>query len=226
MILGLRWTASHADARLAKMADEYLLNEAAHQGGNRRLVRRPPPSVANKLARSAWEIVRMLLFRPTPAPLHAWRRFILRSFGARIGHRVAVYPSALIWAPWNLAIDAGATIGGGAIIYNVDHITVGRYAVISQGAHLCTASHDHDSAGFELVTAPIHIEENAWVAAEAFVGPGVTISKAAVVGARAVVVRSVDERAIVVGNPAKVIRQRPIEGRNRLQGRAPSGSQD
>jgi putative colanic acid biosynthesis acetyltransferase WcaF len=205
------------------MTDGYLSDEATSQHSGVHLVRRPPPSNANKLARAAWGVVRVLLFRPTPTPLHAWRRLLLRSFGARIGNRVAVYPSAVIWAPWNLTIEAGATVGGGATIYNVDRITIGKYGIISQGAHLCTASHAHDSANFELVTAPIHIEEDAWVAAEAFVGPGVTISKAAVVGARAVVVRSVDERAIVVGNPARVIGRRAIEGRNRLQGRAPLG---
>lgn len=205
-------------------ADECAKAEAACTDGGVRLVRRRPPSFANKLARAAWGVVRVLLFRPTPAPMHAWRRFLLRRFGARVGSRVAVYPSAVIWAPWNLTIDAGATIGGGAIIYNVDRVTVGRYAVISQGAHLCTASHDHDSPEFELVSAPIHIDEDAWVAAEAFVGPGVTVSKSAVVGARAVVVKTVEERAIVAGNPARVIGRRTCEGRNRLKGRFPSGT--
>ena len=208
------------------MADEYVLREVAHEGGGARVVRRPPPSISNKLARAAWGIARMLLFRPTPAPLHAWRRLILRGFGARVGSRVAVYPSALIWAPWNLTIDAGATIGGGAIIYNVDHITVGRPAVISQGAHLCTASHDHNAPTFDLVTAPILIGEEAWIAADAFIGPGVTIAHGAVVGARAVVVKSVDERVVVAGNPARAVGTRAIEGRNRLQGRAPSRDHD
>lgn len=201
------------------MADERVWGETEHYVGDTRLVRRPPPSMANKLARAAWGIVRVLLFRPTPAPLHAWRRLILRSFGARVGSRVAVYPSAHIWAPWNLTIEDGATIGGDAIIYNVDHITVGRYAVISQGAHLCTASHDHNAPTFDLVTASIRVGEEAWVAAEAFVGPGVTIADGAVVGARAVVVKSIDERAVVVGNPAKAVGMRAIDGRNRLRGR-------
>jgi putative colanic acid biosynthesis acetyltransferase WcaF len=184
-----------------------------------RLQRRPPPSIRNKIARAIWGVVRALLFRPTPAPLHAWRRLILRGFGARVGERVAVYPSAHIWAPWNLAIDAGATIGGDVIIYNVDRVEIGKFAVISQGAHLCTASHAHNSAAFDLVTAPIRIENEAWVAAEAFVGPGVTVGKAAVVGARAVVVKSVGGRDIVAGNPARVVGRRAAEGRNRLGGR-------
>lgn len=208
------------------MVEGHLPREPARRSGSAPLARQPAPSAGNKIARAVWAIVRVLLFRPTPVPLHAWRRFLLRGFGARVGSRVAVYPGAVIWAPWNLTIDSGATIGGGAIIYNVDRITVGKFAVVSQGAHLCTASHAHDSAAFELVTAPIRIEEDAWVAAEAFVGPGVTVSKGAVVGARAVVVKNVDERAIVAGNPASVVGRRAVEGRNRLNGRAPSGAED
>lgn len=188
------------------------------------LIARPPPSVLDKAARAAWKLVWLLLFRPTPTPLHAWRRFLLRVFGARVGGGAAIYPSAVIWAPWNLSMDVGATIGGGAIIYNVDCIDIGCYAVISHGAHLCTASHDYNSPGFELVTAPIRIEKEAWVAADAFVGPGVTISQGGIVGARAVVVQSIGERAIVAGNPARVIGERALEGRSRLMGRTAVGA--
>src|SRR5690348_12319846 len=126
------------------MADGQLSRDPVHGSSGAPLVRRPAPSVGNKIARAVWAIVRALLFRPTPAPLHAWRCLLLRGFGARVGSRVAVYPSAVIWAPWQLTIEAGATIGGGAIIYNVGRITVGKFAIVSQGAHLCTASHAHD----------------------------------------------------------------------------------
>jgi putative colanic acid biosynthesis acetyltransferase WcaF len=187
------------------------------------LLRRRPPSVSNKVARVFWNVARVFLFRPTPTPMHAWRRLLLRAFGARVGSRAGVYPTAVIWAPWNLSVDAGATIGGGVVIYNVDQVAIGRHAIISQGAQLCTASHDYNSPGFDLVTAPIRIGDEAWVAADAFVGPGVTVARAAVIGARAVVVKNIGERAIVAGNPARVIGARRIEGRNYLKGRTPSG---
>ena len=60
----------------------------------------------------------------------------------------------------------------------------------------------------ELVKAPIAIEEEAWVCADAFVGPGVTVGKRAVVGARAVVVKDVEAGTIVVGNPSSVVGRR------------------
>jgi putative colanic acid biosynthesis acetyltransferase WcaF len=57
---------------------------------------------------------------------------------------------------------------------------------------------------------PVTIEDDVWVGTEAFLGPGVTIGAGAVVGARAVVVRAVAPRAIVVGNPARVVGARKV----------------
>jgi putative colanic acid biosynthesis acetyltransferase WcaF len=165
-------------------------------------------------------MIYILLFRTTPTPLHAWRRLLLRLFGATVGRRVGVYPTTKIWAPWNLEIGDGATIGGGSSLYNVDKIRIGRAAVVSQGAHLCTASHDHNSEGFDLISAPIEISENAWVCAEAFVGPGVSLEEGAVAAARAVVVRSVDARKVVAGNPARIVSDRSNAAHNVLVGRA------
>jgi putative colanic acid biosynthesis acetyltransferase WcaF len=114
-------------------------------------------------------------------------------------------------------IEESATIGWGAILYSVDRIHLGPRAIVSQGAHLCTASHDYNSETFDLETAPIVLEADAWVAAEAFVGPGVRLHSGAVVAARGVVTRSVPERAIVAGSPARRVGVRSITGRNHLR---------
>ena len=183
------------------------------------LIYRPAPGRANKLRRALWNIICFVLFRPSPTPLHGWRRFLLRCFGAHVEERVGIYPGVSIWAPWNLTLRRGATVGGGATLYNVDQIEIGEYAIVSQGAHLCTASHDHNAAGFDLVTAPIRLGPHAWVATGAFVGPGVVIGTGAVLGARAVLVRSLGERNVAVGNPARVIARRHIAAQNQLAGR-------
>lgn len=180
--------------------------------------RRPPP-LSDKLRRAVWQLVCLVLFRPSPVPLHGWRRGILRLFGAKVGARVAVYPGASIYAPWNLELGDGTTIGGGTRIYSVDRIILGPRAVVSQGAHLCTATHDLRSPGFELTAAPIRIGADAWVAADAFVGPGVEIGNGSVVAARGVVVRSVGAWQIVAGNPARPVGERPVTARNSLPGR-------
>jgi len=59
-----------------------------------------------------------------------------------------------------------------------------------------------------LITAPIIIGEGAWVAADVFVGPGVTIGEGAVVGARSTLVKNVEPWSVVAGNPVRKIKNR------------------
>jgi putative colanic acid biosynthesis acetyltransferase WcaF len=166
---------------------------------------RPAPNFGNKVGRVAWGVVYCLLYRPTPRPLHSWRRFLLRCFGARVGKDARPYRGAIIWAPWNLVMGSRCVMGDGVDCYNVAQIELGEGAVVSQRAYLCSASHDYRDPSFPLVTAPIYIGAGAWVAAEAFVGPGVTVGRRAVVAARAVVIRNVSDETVVAGNPARVI---------------------
>jgi len=96
-------------------------------------------------------------------------------------------------------------------VYNLGLLSIGRRVTISQYAHLCGGTHDHTSPGLELVRSPIRIEDDAWIAAEAFVGPDVRVGAGAIVGARAVVVKDVAPWSIVAGNPARVIGARTIQ---------------
>ncbi|HMP76778.1 MAG TPA: putative colanic acid biosynthesis acetyltransferase [Kiritimatiellia bacterium] len=169
-------------------------------------------SAGNRLARALWGIVWCCLFRPTPRPLHAWRRFLLRCFRARMGRGTRVYASARVWAPWNLTMGDFSVLGDYVDCYAVDRIEIGAHSVVSQYTFLCTATHDVDQAHFPLVTKPIRIGAHAWVAADVFVGPGVTVGEGAVVGARSSVFRDVEPQTIVAGNPARLIRRRRVEG--------------
>ena len=92
--------------------------------------------------------------------------------------------------------------------YNVDEIWLSEDALVSQGAFLCSASHDHNDPDFPLVTAPIRLKRDSWVCAEAFIGPGITVEKGAVVAARAVVTRNVEAMTVVAGNPARQVGRR------------------
>jgi putative colanic acid biosynthesis acetyltransferase WcaF len=114
-------------------------------------------------------------------------------------------------------VGDGVTIGGGVQLYSVGRIFIGDGAIISQGAHLCGASHDVNSPKFYLLVGDIVIKSNAWVAAEAFIGPGVSIGSNAVVAARAVVMRDVQEGTIVAGNPARQVGLRSSDGINTLK---------
>lgn len=173
-----------------------------------RLERRAPLSAGNKLKRAVWNGAWLLLCRWTPPQLHGWRRLVLGVFGAKLGAGAVVYPSAAVWAPWNLTMGEGSTLGPGVDCYNVDRVELGARAVVSQRAYLCTASRDIDLSEKPLTTAPIVLGADAWVAAEAYVGPGVTLGEGAVLAARGVAVRDLEAWMVAGGNPAKTIRKR------------------
>jgi len=166
-------------------------------------------TLTEQFGRALWDFFRRPLFLWTPRPLWAWRRVILRLFGARIGRNVRFHPSARIAIPWNLSADDNAAIGDAAILYSLGAISIGRDATISQHAHLCAGSHDFRRADLPLLRGPIAIAHGAWICADAFVGPNVKVGRMAIVGARAVVVRDVPDHAIVVGNPARIVGERP-----------------
>ncbi len=160
--------------------------------------------------RLLWNFIYGLFFRWSPVPFHAWRSFLLRLFGAKIGKNVFIYPSVEVWFPWNLEVGDGSCFGRWVNCYSVDKIVIGSNVVVSQYSYLCTAGHDIQDIKFSLTSKPIQIDDNAWVAADAFIGPGVEVGKGAVVGARASVFKNVKAWTVVGGNPAKAIKKRVI----------------
>lgn len=166
----------------------------------------------HRLFRAAWATCWWLLARWTPPPFHPWRRQLLRLFGAQMAAGSRVYASARIWYPPNLVVGEGAVIGPRTDVYCQDRIVIGAGAVISQDASLVTGTHDIDRPGFALVTRPIHVGRLAWVAAGAFVGPGVHIGEGAVLGAHGVAFRDLPAWTVHAGNPARLLRERPRLG--------------
>ena len=158
-----------------------------------------------QVGRVLWAVIGPL-FRLSPRPLWGWRRAMLRLFGAKVGSDVHVYPTVRITIPWNLSLGDGAAVGDFAILYALGPITLGPRATVSQYAHLCAGSHDLTRSDRPLTKPPIDVGADAWIAADAFVGPGVTIGEGAVVGACAVVIKPVSPGKVVVGNPARVVR--------------------
>lgn len=144
-------------------------------------------------------------FALSPRPAWAWRNWLLRCFGARVGRQVHIFPSVRITIPWNLTIGDQSAVGDRAILYALGPISLGARATVSQGVHLCAGTHDWRRPDRPLVKASISIGDDAWIAADAFVGPHVSVGARAIVGARAVVTKSIPEDVIVVGNPASPI---------------------
>ena len=133
---------------------------------------------------------------------------MLRSFGATIGKGVHIHPTVRITIPWTLTIADYAAIGDHAILYSLGPISIGQSTTISQNAHLCAGTHDYLESEMPLLKPPITIEAGAWICADAFVGPGVTIGENAIVGARSVVFGDVERDMIVRGNPATSLKKR------------------
>lgn len=166
----------------------------------------------HQVIRLVWGIVWPLgtWFLPRSAGM-AWKRFLLRLFGAKISDTANIYSSARIYYPANLEMLDYSCIASDVDCYNVDKITIGANTTVSQGAYLCTASHDITNPLNPLITAPIVIEDQAWIGAKAFIGMGVKIGQGAIVGATASVYKDVEAWTVVGGNPAKFIKRRVIK---------------
>lgn len=166
----------------------------------------------HQIVRMLWLLTWTIGARWMPRSVGAgWKRFLLRLFGAKIASSSMVYSSARIYYPANLFMDQFSCIASDVDCYNVAPIHIGRYSTVSQGAMLCTASHNIESPNHELVIEPIEIGDEAWIGARAYIGMGVKIGKGSVVGATASVYKSIGENEIVGGNPAKFIKKRVIK---------------
>ena len=155
-----------------------------------------------------WWIIQATLFGASPQFMYGWRRFLLKMFGAEVGEKVIIRPSARVTYPWKLTLEENCWIGDHVVLYNWENITIKKNAVVSQRSYLCTASHDMNDPTFPLTALPIVIDEQSWVATDVFVSPGVVVGKGAVIGARSSVFGSIPAGKVCFGSPAKVIRDR------------------
>jgi putative colanic acid biosynthesis acetyltransferase WcaF len=165
----------------------------------------------SKIVVQLWWIVQAILFKPSPQVLYGWRRFLLRSFGAKIGEGVIIRPSTQITYPWKVTIGDYSWVGDDVVLYSLGEIEIGKNTVISQKCYLCTGTHNYKKKSFPIESIKITIKDNCWLATDVFVAPGVIIEKGTIVGARSSVFKSLPENKICIGNPAKPIKEREIE---------------
>lgn len=160
-----------------------------------------------------WWLLQAIVFPLTPHFWHLPRIWLLRKFGATIGQGVIIRPTARFTYPWKVSIGDWSWIGDDAVIYSLDRIEIGSHCIISQKSYLCTGSHDIHDPAFALKTAPIAIGNGAWVAADCFIAPGVTIGANAVIGARSTVLKSMPEQMICWGYPCQPRSRREMHER-------------
>jgi len=160
---------------------------------------------------AAWFFLGLPILRSTWIPFSAVRVWLLRILGANIGDGVVIKPGVRVKYPWRLKVGDHAWIGEDAWIDNLEQVTIGAHACVSQGVYLCTGNHDWSDPAFGLIVKPIVIEDCSWVGARATVGPGVTVGEGAIVSAGGVAMKSVPRNEIHGGNPAVFVRKREVK---------------
>lgn len=160
-----------------------------------------------------WWIVQDTLFRMSPQVFYGWRNFLLRLFGARIGHKVQIRSTTRVTYPWKLTIGDYVWVGDDCVFYNLGEIQVGSHVAIAHDVYFCTGMHEYERLDFPIGQKPIVIEDEVWLPNDIFIGPGVTIGKGAVVGARSTVLNDLPSGMISYGSPAK-----PVKPRRTLHG--------
>jgi putative colanic acid biosynthesis acetyltransferase WcaF len=169
----------------------------------------PSFTLANRVERALWGISWLLLARWTPPMLSPWRILLLKLFGASVAPGAAIAANVSVWLPRHLTLGAHCVLGPGVDCYNMAPIAVGARTVVSQRAYLCAGSHDVGDENFQLIAKPIVIGEDCWIAAEAFIAPGVCVEDGVVVAARACAFERLEAWKIYRGNPAVCVRERP-----------------
>ena len=168
-----------------------------------------PYTTREKVRRLLWAIVQMTLFRFS---FHTWNRFrvfLLNSYGAEVDDTCFIRRTARIEGPWRVTMGKNSCLGDGVIVYCLGKITIGDRVSISQYSHICAGTHDYTKDDMPLLRPRIDIEDDAWIATDAFVGPGVTVGEGAILGARGVAIHDLDPWTIYGGNPARSLKPRP-----------------
>lgn len=162
----------------------------------------------SKIYVQLWWLVQATFVKLSPQVFYGWRRFWLRSFGARIGKKVLIRPSVKITYPWKVSIGDYSWIGDDVVLYSLGEIEIGSNAVVSQKSYLCTGSHDHYKDTFDIFAKKITIGNSCWIATDVFIAPGVTVGDGVVIGARSSVFKNLKPNWIYTGSPAKAHKAR------------------
>ena len=173
-----------------------------------------PYSLKEKILRVLWSGVEATAYRWTWPTWYRYRAWLLSRFGARIHPTARLRRTCRFTCPWNLTVGANTATGDHVIFYCLGPVTLGDRVTISQYAHLCAGSHDHTDPAMPLLRPPITIEDDAWIATDAFVGPGVTVGQAAILGARGCAFKNLEPHTIHGGNPARPLKPRVLDPRS------------
>lgn len=165
----------------------------------------------SKITELLWILCSALFFRNSIALFNSWKTYILRIFGAQIGKGVLIKPSVHIKFPWKLTIGDHVWIGEKVWIDNLDQVTIGNHCCLSQGAMLLCGNHNYKKVTFDLITAPITLEDGVWIGAQSLVCPGVKCGSHAVLAVKSVATQDLEAYTIYQGNPAVAKQVRKVQ---------------
>lgn len=138
------------------------------------------------------------------------RRLILRKLLGRIGEGSMIEPPFYCPYGHNILVGDHVFLNGSCTILDCNEVRIGHHVMLGPQVQIYTAAHalqaEARNQGWE-VAKPVVIEDNVWLGGGAILLPGVSVGLNAVVGAGAVVSRSVPANTVVAGNPARVIRE-------------------
>ncbi|MNK56809.1 putative acetyltransferase [compost metagenome] len=165
---------------------------------------------AGRLKQFLWYYTDVVFFKSGIIPVSSILVALLRLFGAKIGKDVRIKPGIHIKYPWKLEIGDYSWLAD-CYIENLDQVIIAENCCISQEAVLITGNHNYSHSSFDLMVAPIVLEEGAWVGAAAKVGPGVTLHSHAVLTMGSVATSNLLPYSIYQGNPAVKIKERILK---------------
>lgn len=165
---------------------------------------------ASLIKQFLWYFTDVFFFKSRMMPVSSVLVFFLKLFGAKIGKEVRIKPGIHVKYPWKLEVGDYSWLAD-CYIDNLDEVKVGKNCCISQQAVLITGNHDYKSTRFDLITAPIILEDGAWIGAAAKVCPGITLHSHSVLTLGSIATNNLMPYTIYQGNPAIKIKDRIIK---------------
>jgi putative colanic acid biosynthesis acetyltransferase WcaF len=157
-----------------------------------------------------WYFINVLFLVSHIIPLSGLKIWLLKLFGAKVGHGVVIKPGVNIKYPWKLVIGDYCWIGEDVWIDSLEQVIIGSNVCISQGAMLLTGNHNYKKSSFDLITRAIHLEDGVWIGAKSIVGPGVRCGSHSILTVGSFTSKDLDAYGIYQGNPAVKVRSREI----------------
>ncbi|WP_158999118.1 acyltransferase [Pigmentibacter ruber] len=114
----------------------------------------------------------------------------------------------------SLVIQDGCYLGRFIHINAFQDVLIEKNVLIADRVHISDATHYYDKLDIPIIkqgagfVAPVKLLEGCWIGVGAVILPGVTIGKHAIIGANAVVTKSIPDYAVAGGVPAKIIKFR------------------